>query len=355
MKHLIEAIAAHFKTDADTLKFTPIQHGTQQKHNVCRLNFHNEDYLLKQHDITTPVVKAGYTPCQIESTVLSTLHRNGCRVPKIIWKSEDLHALLLDWCGELTLDEIAQSRVVSNLKPILHTILTELCRVETVFTENVKHFTPYVFLFDLDATLQHLLEQGRKTLDYLSHLNEDLMVSSQTAQLDTAWNAISDRLRTAPPTLDSLDYQSRNIVVSGETPFVIDFSSVGWDWQERRLVQYFNSIGANQEDGNFVSLLDYDLVNTYAEWVATHRETCSPAEIAARVDSHHLLFYLSVIHQLLRAVAQSETTESRTIFKAWGNPQTRFQGALTQLTNANLSDDVYTTQIREIVANYNSR
>ena len=353
MKHLIEAIAAHFKTDVNALKFTPIRHGTQQKHNVCRLSFDNEGYLLKQHDITTPVVKAGYTPCQIESTVLSTLHRNGCRVPKIIWKSENHHGLLLEWCGKLTLDEMAQSRPVSNLKPILHTILMELCRVETVFAENLKRFTPYTFRFDLEATLHYPLEQARKTLDYLSHLNEDLMTSSQTAQLDTAWNAISNRLRTAPPTLDSLDYQSRNIVVSDETPFLIDFSSVGWDWQERRLVQYFNSIGAHQEDANFVSLLDYDLVNTYAEWVTTHRETCSPAEIAARVDSHHLLFYLSVIHQLLRAVAQPETAESRVLLNAWGNPQARFQSALAQLTNANLSNDIYTTQIREVVANYN--
>lgn len=354
MEHLIEAIAAHFKTDVDALKLAPIRHGTQQKHNVCRLNFRNADYLLKQHDITTPTVKAGYTPFQIEDTVLSTLHHNGCRVPKIIWKSENRHALLLEWCGKLTLDEMAQSRPVSNLKPILHTILMELCRVETVFAENLKHFTPYTFRFDLDATLQHLLEQARKTLDYLSHLNEDLMTSSQTAQLNTAWNAISDQLRTAQPTLDSLDYQSRNIVVSDETPFLIDFSSVGWDWQERRLVQYFNSIGAHQENANFVSLLDYNLVNTYAEWVTTHRETCSPAEIAACVDSHHLLFYLSVIHQLLRAVAQPEVAESRVLLKAWGDPQARFQSALTQLTNANLSNDIYTTQIREMIANYNS-
>ena len=354
MKHLIEEIAAHFKTTRVGLKFAPIQHGIQQKHNVCRLNFGAENYLLKQHDITTSVVKAGYTPCQIESTVLSILHRSGCRVPKIIWESEDLHALLLEWCGELTLDAIAQNGSVSDLKPILHTTLMELCRVESVFAENVKLFTPYAFLFNLDTTLQHSLEQGRKTLDYLSHLNEDTITSSQVARLDAAWNAISDRLQAAPPTFDSLDYQSRNIVISGETPFLIDFSSVGWDWQERRLVQYFNSIGANQEGANFVSLLDCDLVNAYAEWVTTHRETCSPAEIAARVDSHHLLFYLSVIHQLLRTVAQPETAESKVLLKAWGDPQARFQNALTQLINADLSDDVHTTQIRETVADYNA-
>ena len=346
VKHLIEQIAAHFKTEVDVLKLQPIQHGSQQKHNVCRLKLGSVNYLLKQHDITTPVVKAGYTPCEIESTILSILHRNGCRVPKIIWKSEDFHALLLEWCGELTLDAMAQSRPTRTLKPILRTTLLELCRVETVFAENTELLTPYAFRFDLDITLQRLLEQGRKTLGYLG----GSITSSQTERLDTTWTALSNRLRTAPPTLDSLDYQSRNIVISDETPFLIDFSSVGWDWQERRLVQFFNSIGANQEGANFVSLLNRELVDAYAEWVTSHRETCSPVEIAARVDSHHLLFYLSVIHQLLRAVAQPEVSESRTLLKAWGDPKVRYQSALRQLIHTDLSDDVYTTQIRETIA-----
>ena len=351
MEHLIEQIAAHFKTAVDTLKLEPIQHGSQQKHNVCRLKLGAVNYLLKQHDITTPVVKTGYTPCEIESTVLTILHRNGCRVPKIIWKSEDFHALLLEWCGAVTLDAMAQSRHIPDLNGILHTTLMELCRVETVFAKNVELLTPYAFHFDLDITLQQLLEQGRKTLGYLC----DTLTASQTAHLDAAWTALSHRLRAAPPTVDSLDYQSRNIVISDETPFLIDFSSVGWDWQERRLVQFFNSIGANQKDANFVSLLNRDLVATYAAWVTTHRETCSPTEIAARIDSHHLLFYLSVIHQLLRTVAQPEAAESKMLRKAWGDPKMRYQSALMQLINTDLSDDVYTTQIREMIAEFKAK
>lgn len=350
MKHLIEQIAAHFKTEADALKRQPIQHGSQPKHNVCRLKYGSVSYLLKQHDITTPVVKAGYTPCQIEAAVLSILHRNGCRVPQIIWKSEDAHALLLEWCGEWTLDAMAQRRPASILKPILQTTLRELCRVETVFAENTELLTAYAFRHDLHITLQRLLEQGRKTLGYLC----GSMTSSQTTQLDTAWATLSNRLQTAPPTFDSLDYQSRNIVISDETPFLIDFSSVGWDWQERRLVQLFNSIGANQEGANFVSLLNRELVDAYAAWVISYRETCSPAEIAARVDSHHLLFYLLVIHQILRAVAQPEASESKTLLEAWGAPKARYQSALMQVIHTGLSDDVYTTQIRERVANRGS-
>ncbi len=350
MEHLIEQIAAHFKIEAEALKLEPIQHGSQQKYNVCRLKLGSRNYLLKQHDITTPVVKAGYTPYEIEFTLLSMLHRNGCRVPKIIWKSEDSHALLLEWCGELTLDAMAQSRSSSTFKPILQTALMELCRVESVFTENMERLTPYAFRYDVDTPLQDSLEQGRKTLGYLC----SSLTSSQTTHLDKAWTIISNRLRTAPQTFDSLDYQSRNIVISEEVPFFIDFSSVGWDWQERRLVQYFNSIGANQAGANFVSLLNREIVNAYATSVTSHREICSSMEVAARVDSHHLLFYLSVIHQILCAVAQPETSKSKTLLKAWGDLKARYKNALMQVIHTDLSNDVYTSQIREIVANRRS-
>ena len=347
MTHLIERLAAHFRTTVEALKFEPILHGSQQKHNVCRLKLGAVNYLLKQHDFTTPVAKIGYTPCEIECTVLSILHRNGCRVPKIIWKSEEAHALLLEWGGEWTLDAMAQSRPVSTLTPILQRVLLELCRVETVFAENREFLAPYAFEYDLDCVLQDLLAQGTKTLGYLG----DTMTASQRAQLDTAWAGLSNRLRRAPPTFDSLDYQSRNVVISEETPFLIDFSSIGWDWQERRLVQFFNSIGANQEGTTFVSLLTRELVDAYAVWVTSHRETCRPAEIAARVDSHHLLFYLSVIHQILRAVARPEAPDSSVLRKAWGDLKRRYRSALRQVIHTDLSDDPYTTHIREMLAN----
>ena len=156
--------------------------------------------------------------------------------------------------------------------------------------------------------------------------------------------------------LGNLDNNARNIVIRDESAFFIDFASIGWNWQEMRLVQLFNSIGAflvsPLGNANFVSLLDRELVNTYAEWVSTHRETCPPAEVAARVDGHHLLFYLSVIHQLLRATAQPEATENRMLLDAWTDVQARFQSALTYIIHTRLSDDVSINQIREIIAGF---
>ena len=355
MEHLIKHIATHFETEIDALALEPIQHGIRQRHNVCRLRLGSKDYLLKQHDITAPVVEAGWTPLQIEATVLGLLYRKGCRVPKLLWKSERHHALLLEWCGESTLDALAQHREPSaqNLTPLLFTILHEVCEIETCFTTHAAQLAPYVFRFNAQAILQDLLSRGKKVVGYISHLSNRPMSLIEEGAFAEAWDVLANRLQDAPTTLGSLDNNARNIVIREGSAFFIDFASIGWNWQEMRLVQLLNSIGAflvsPSETGNFISLLDRELVNAYAEWVNIHRETCPLDELTARVDGHHLLFYLSVVDQLLKAVARPNAAESRMLFKAWGDPEKRFRSAMAHITGTHLSDDVYTRRIREII------
>ncbi len=342
---LLEPIAAHFHISPNTIQIAAIQHGTRQRENVCRLTIGTESYLLKRHDVTAAAVKAGHTPLQIEVTVLSTLHRGGCKIPRVVWKSDALHALLLEWHGEHTLDTLAQRHQGARPLAVVQQVLKELCQIETSFVEHAELLKPYVFDFQHRATLEGLLEQGKRTLGYLlTPLGGKARVA-----IENAWNALSVRLLNAPTTLGPLDYNARNVVVEGGKPTFIDFASIGWDWQEKRLVQLLNSIGAFTAGANFVSLLDRELVHSYAEWVATHRETCSPADIAARVDGHHLLFYLSVVHRILRAVARPETADSQMLLHAWGDARARFQRVLTLIGSADLSDDGDTGQIREMI------
>ena len=356
MEHLIEPIAAHLKIDPNTVRLEPIQHGTRLRHNVCCLKTGSRRYLLKQHDLKTPVVESGYTPCQIEAGVLSILHRDDCKVPQVVWESTELHALLLEWRGEFTLDAIVQKdeKSADGVQSLLQTILQELCNIESCFALNAESLAPYIFRFDAHANLKDLLERGVKVIGYLSHLGEEPMSSANADALVERWNTLAVRLQLSPTALGGLDNNARNIVVAGEDPTFIDFASIGWNWQEMRLVQLFNSIGAflstPRESANFVSLLDRELVNTYADWVCTHRETCSPEEIAARVDAHHLLFYLSAIDQILQALAQPEASESKMLLDAWGDTRSRFRSALTHIIDTDLSDDPDIAKIRETIA-----
>jgi hypothetical protein len=352
MQNLFEQIASHFQINSSEISVEPIYHGKRQKQNVCRLRIRGKDYLLKQHDITEPVPESCFTPFQIERFTLSTLYKDGCLVPQIVWESDQHQALLLEWCGDQTLDSLAQSRSVSSPMPELHTTLNVFCHIEEVFKKNEAQFKPYIFHFDLKQTLQRLLEQGRKTVGYLQHLRKTSLTASQAAELDAAWASLSNHLLGAQPILGGLDYQAHNIVIDDELPYFIDFASVGWDWQERRLVQYFNSIGASQEGANFVSLLNRKLVDTYAEWVVENHERCSTAGVAARVDGHHLLFYLSVVNRILEAVARPEMSENQILLDAWGDARLRFQQAMALIIDSDLSDDMYTAQIRGMIEKF---
>ncbi len=388
LERLLEKIAAHFKISSAGLQIETIRHGTRERQNVCRLKIGTEHYVLKQHEVISPAVKTGnYTPFQIESTVLSTLHRSGCYVPKIVWEFEPLQSLLLECGGEFTLDAIAQRQanltassmknnecrsgdstetrihpvrpssdvpICPTLDSIVQIVLRELCRIERCFVEYSAYLKPYIFPFNSHDNLKRLLERGKRTVGYLTQIRGVQMSAPETARFETAWNAFSSRLLDVPTTLGSLDYNARNIVIGSGKPLFIDFASIGWDWRERRLNQMLNSLGAFVRGANFVSLLNRKFVKTYAEYVIMHSESVlnKPEEIGARVDAHHLLFYLSIVHRLLKAVARPKAPESHILLNAWGEPQARFQRALELIATTHLSDDVHTQQIRDIIAEF---
>lgn len=354
MKELLGEIAANFKVNPSEITIHKIVHGEREKENVQRLRIREIDYLLKQYDISIAVPGSGFTSYQIETFALSTLYKEGCRVPQIVWESEKHKTLLLNWCGDETLDSFVQNRSDRDIMPVLHAALIELCKIESSIVKNSIQFKPYIFQFNLKRNLHHLLEQGRRTIGYLGHLSETTPTTTQTVRLDDAWNSMTNRLLSAPPTLGGLDYQAHNIVIDNQLPYFIDFGSIGWDWQERRFVQYFNSIGAYQEGSNFISLLNRELVDTYAEFVSENRENFSIIDVSIWVDGHHLLFYLSIIHRILQAVAKPEQHDSKILVEAWGNMQLRFKRAISLILDSRLSDDIHINTIRDMVADFQS-
>ena len=259
----------------------------------------------------------------------------------------------MEWCGDTTLDDLAQETPIDELKPLVQHTVRAFCELEKGLAKNADAFNPYIYPLDYPAFLRDimgtLLDQGRKTLDYLAWMKGEPMPSNQAGTLDAIWERMSDCLHRATPTMGTLDYNARNIVIDRETPTFIDFGSIGWDWGERRLVQSLNSLGTNRVGGNFVDLLDQEIVVEYAGHVAKRRKDFSETEIAAQVDYHQLLFYLSTIYRLLQLMVQPESAESKATLQAWGDPKARFQRALTLLTDARLSQDPDSARIREFI------
>lgn len=350
---VIGQIAAYLHVSPDQITCAPIRHGTLERNNVWRLTAMGRSFLLKQHLITQPVGESTFTPFQIETAVLLRLHQAGCRVPELYWWSDSASCLFMEWCGDTTLDDLAQETQIDGLKPIVQNTVRAFCQLEEGFAKTADTLTPYIYPLDYPAFLRDMMEtllgQGRKTLDYLAWLKGEPMPSDQVGTLNAIWERMSNRLHRATPSLGTLDYNARNIVFDGETPTFIDFGSIGWDWGERRLVQSLNSLGANRADGNSVGLLEREIVKEYAGRVAEHRQNWSETEIAAQVDCHQLLFYLSIVHRLLQSTAQPETAESKATLQAWDNPKERFQRALGMLTDSHLSEDPDIKHLREII------
>ena len=350
---IIPKIANRFGTSPECLRVLPIKHGGVERNNLWRVIVDGQSYLLKQYFITRPIGDSVFSPFEIESSVLSTLYDAGCSVPNIVWHSAPDFYLLLEWCGESTLDDVAQTTPLESLKETATGALGEFCHIEKSFVVHLAEFSPYIYALDyptcLRQSMKDMLVQGRKTMNYLARSCGE----SLSSDFDELWSKFSEPLQENSATMGVLDYNARNIVIdAGESTFV-DFGSIGWDWSERRIVQFFNSLGANREGGNFVNLLDREIIGAYVNRAVAYRQGTTESNIVAQLDYHNILFYLSVVHRLLEAVAQPTREKNSALLKAWGDAGARVARALEILANSDLSDDSHARRIREYVRKFN--
>ena len=268
----------------------------------------------------------------------------------MIWTSEVESTLLLECCGDKTLDDLAQESSAEALEPITGNAVREFCRLELAFADCAEAFQPYIYPLEcpLNQTLDAILHRGRTTMDYLAWLSGQPMHPNKQAAIDKIWEDMSNCLHVAEATLGSLDYNARNVVFDADRPTFIDFASVGWDWGERRLVQTFNSLGAHRANGKFATTLNREVVGEYAH--QTFPRGAGEAEI--RVDYHNILFYLSIVYRLLKIAAQPEHEASKSTLQAWGDAKPRLQQAIDLLTNSPLSANAYAAQLRGIVGEW---
>ena len=190
-----------------------------------------------------------------------------------------------------------------------------------------------------------MLDHGRKTMGYLALLRGE----PAATDLDELWSSLSRTLHRNSATLGTLDYNARNIITDARRITFVDFGSIGWDWSERRIVQFFNSLGSNREEGNFVNLLNREVISAYANRAVAYRSDISESEIITLLDYHNILFYLLIVHRLLEATAQPTSEKNRALLNGWGDAGARLARALEILANSELSDDPYAQQIREWV------
>ena len=276
-----------------------------------------------------------YDLMRVERDALGLLRGAGCPVPAVLRIDEEAQCIFLEWVGDRTFEAAIQA----GERALAPAAVAGLCAIELTLATHAEEWTPRVApgvgRDDLTVNWDGALARARIGLLRMMHrLGRSFDEAASTALLQKmhAWLAIR------PPALGSSDYNPRNVVVDTSSAGVcfLEFGKIGWDWTERRLVQYTTSVGSGRADGRMRTLLDAESARHYAA-------TCDRADGARALDYHKLFFVLqgaAILCAALDGESQADTLLSR-----WRHPQYRLRQFAALLADG-LSDDALAAEFR---------
>ena len=280
----------------------------------------------------------------VEKAVLGLLGSRACPVPRLLGQDAETSFVFFEHCGTHTLDDLVQERGAAGASGCTRQAIAGLCRIEEVLGENRSLLEPLVCPAGGVSHLRRAWEQAglraRQGLERILRLHA-CSAAPAAARCRSLLDEILNRLTGRSPALGTTDYNARNIVIdplSGRLSF-IEFAKIGWDWTERRLVQYTACMGAGRPHGSFTSLLDRDAVRRYASAAR------DPGVRALALDGHHIVFHLNAAALLLEALERRSDDHHAAFLQAWQGPRRRLEQIAGALTAA-LSDVSLTSEFR---------
>ena len=212
-----------------------------------------------------------YDLLDTESDVTRTLAEAGCPVAHVLATDPETGVVFLEDLAARTLDDVAQQGGPSTRARVADRAIEAFGRLQSAFVKNEDHLKERV------APGTEPESVIRNFLKAFSELPSPLPGPKLLALAES----IADR----PLVLGPTDYNARNILIAeNESPHFIDLAKVGYDWPERRLVQYVTSLGAGTPGGRVTSLLD--------PLSATRYGPATESTTAIRdLDAHHVLFH----------------------------------------------------------------
>ena len=308
-----------------------------------------EKVVAKYHGDGAVTARQADDVLAVERRVLDLLGAQGCSVPRVLGADPQTLFVFYEYKGDQTVDDLCQQappRTHSRCR-LGRELVDRFCQIESALAahrEELQHLaSPAARIEVLPATAARAEAGALKGLARFFGLCDN---GATGAALASYVREISRQLSSREPTLGSTDYNARNIVADGEwgRPIsFIEFSRIGWDWSERRLVQYATSLGAGRPDGRFVSLIQPDFVEYYAHCGG------DPESRAAALDGHHILFHLNAAALLFRALDEPHLPPHRILLRAWRNPQRRI-AQLVELIATPLTGDRLCAQFRDAFA-----
>jgi hypothetical protein len=280
-----------------------------------------------------------WNPCRVEQEVLDLLGREGCPVPRFLAVDPEAQVQVCEDRGAATLDDVAQDRGARACRPYLVQVVDGLRIIEAACERHRAWLAarqhPAAGLLELERAWE---EAGAEAHDGLGQLLGEPGPGA-------AWHGLLERgrawLGSRPATLGPTDYNARNLVVdpaAGRLTFV-EFSQIGWDWTERRLVQYTWCPGSGRPAGRFRSLLDRRAV---ARFAGRGPEAASRRRAA---DWHDLHLHLIALARLEAARRSPGEEDHARLLAAWTRPRQRRRDLARSLSRP-LSDDPEAAALR---------
>ena len=281
---------------------------------------------------------------EVEQVVLDLLGNQGCPVPRLLGLDAETGFVFFEHCGTHTLDDLVQERGAAGAADYTRQAIAGLCRIEEAMGRNRRLLEPLVCPTGGAPRLLLAWEQAglraRRGLERILRFHRSAGAPA-AARCRSLLDEILKRLAGRSPVPGTTDYNARNIVIdpSSSRLTFIEFAKIGWDWSERRLVQYTASMGAGRPDGSFASLLDRDAVRRYA---AAARD---PGGRTLALDGHHIVFHLNAAALLFAALERRRNGRRVRLLQAWQKPRRRLRRLSAALAAA-LSDVSLTTEFR---------
>lgn len=276
--------------------------------------------IAKHHPFAWAAAGTPRDPVAVEEKVLGLLHRAGCPVPAFLGADPEAQVVFLEDLGRETLDDWLQENPRADRAPYARAALTGAIIIEKVLVTHTDELEEQVAIgagrVDLEAAWQSAVTQARGGLALLL---ESAPKRRQTAEDLLA--AVGDDLIERAPTLGSVDYNARNVVLDRDRGALgfIEFSAIGWDWPERRLVQYTTGLGAHRPAGRLAPLLDRASAAGFGE---------ADADLRA-LDGHRAVFLLNAAGMLAQALTGQGDRSA--LLAAWTDPNRRIRELLTEL------------------------
>ena len=273
---------------------------------------------------------------RVECDVLGLLRGAGCPVPAVLGIDEEAQCIFLEWVGDRTLDAAIQA----GEQAAARAAVAGLCAIERTLPAHaekwVSRVAPGVGCDDLAVSWDGVLASAGVGLN---RMMQRLGRSFDAAASEALLQQMHGWLAARPPALGSSDYNPHNAVVdsSGTGVHFLEFAKIGWDWTERRLVQYTTSVGSGRADGRMRTLADAESARHYAE-------TFARADGARALDYHKLFFLLQGAAMLCAALDGGP--QAGALLSRWQHPQYRLRQFAAMLAD-DLSDDPLAAEFRQ--------